>query len=292
LPEDRELIETPSREPTGVDLSICKTGRTRRRRIRAALAIVLVALLAVAGWLIVGGKAGRRHPPTALRVVTRPLRQSETGAVVGEHKRTPGKSTWHPPHVVKVWMVRYKRRTFRIIQLPRCEHLETVITYDPSGETVAHAKKRLGGVAACTGSFHNPKSMVLADFLQRRGTIVCPARTGRHCVVLDGNGALNISGDYAAMKGNSGYSAIALGQRLVPLQRDGFSLAFINKTTDRMAVGLNRNFIFIVQGKSDIWKLAGFLRTQLPVRTAVNCDGGHVVRGKGPVHLVFRWRKR
>jgi len=292
LPEKPELPETPSRKPTGVEFARYKAGRARRQRIRVALVIVLAALLVVAGWLILGGKAGRRDPRTAPKAVTRPLRQSETGAVVGEHKQTPRKSAWHPPHVVKVWMARYKRRTFRIIQLPRCEHLETVITYDPSAETVAHAKKRLGGVAACTGSFHNPRSMVLADFLQRRGTIVCPARTGRHFVVLDGNGALNISGDYAAVKGNLCYSAIALGQRLVPLQRDGFSLAFINKMTDRMAVGLNRNFIFIVQGKSDIWKLAEFMRTQLPVRTAINCDGGHVVRGKGPVHLVFRWRRR
>jgi len=252
----------------------------------------LAALVLLAAWLILGGRSRRDDRPAEPRVVARPLRQSEAAAVLGECKQTHRKSSWHPRHVLKVWMARYKRRTFRIIQLPRCEHLETVITYDPAGETVAQAKKRLGGVAACTGSFHDPKSMVLADLLQRHGTIVCPARTGRHFVVLDGNGRVDISGDYAAVKGNSGYSAIALGQRLVPLQRDGFSLAFMNRMTDRMAVGLNRNFILIVQGKSDIWKLAEFLRTKLPVSSAINCDGGHVVRGKGPVHLVFRWKTR
>lgn len=169
--------------------------------------------------------------------------------------------------------------------------METLITYDPRGETLREAMKRLGGVAASTGSFHNPKSMVLADFLQRKGTIMCPARTGRCFVAVDHNGALDISGDYKAVKGDAKFSAIALGQRLVPLMQDKFSLAFMNQVTDRMAVGLNKNFIFIVQGKTSIWRLSEFMQTELPVSTAINCDGGHVVRGKGPVHLVFRWRQ-
>jgi hypothetical protein len=84
---------------------------------------------------------------------------------------------------------------------------------------------------------------------------------------------------------------MALGQRLIPLQRDGFSLAFMNRVTDRMAIGVNDYFIFIVQGKSSIWRLADFMRRKLPCKTAINSDGGHVVRGKAPVHIVFRWKQ-
>ena len=65
----------------------------------------------------------------------------------------------------------------------------------------------------------------------------------------------------------------------------------MNRVTDRMAIGVNSNFIFIVQGRSDIWRLADFIGHKLPVTTAINCDGGHVVRGKAPVHIVFRWRQ-
>ena len=169
--------------------------------------------------------------------------------------------------------------------------MEALISYNPQGETIREAKNCLGGIAASTGSFHNPKSMVLADFLQRKGTIMCPARTGRCFVAVDGIGALSISGDYNTIKGDPKFSAIALGQRLVPLMQDGFSTAFMNKVTDRMAVGLNKSFIFIVQGKSSVWRLSQFMQTKLPITTAINCDGGHVVRGKGPVHIVFRWKK-
>ena len=48
---------------------------------------------------------------------------------------------------------------------------------------------------------------------------------------------------------------------------------------------------FIVQGKSDIWRLAEFMQEKLHVDVAVNADGGHVVHGRAPVHIVFRWRE-
>jgi hypothetical protein len=132
--------------------------------------------------------------------------------------------------------------------------------------------------------------MALADFLQRGGNVISPARTGRSYMAVYANGMLDISHDYSMVKGKSGISALALGQRLLPLQMDGFSKAFMNKQTDRMAVALNSNYVFLIQGKSDIWRLSHFIKSKLPATSAVNCDGGHVVRGKGPVHIVFRWK--
>lgn len=107
---------------------------------------------------------------------------------------------------------------------------------------------------------------------------------------MDGIDALSISGDYDMAKGDPWFRAIALGQRLVPMMQDGFLTAFTNKITDRMAIGLNRNFIFIVQGEVQHLSAVLVHADQLPVSTAINCDGGHVVHGKGPVHLVFRWQ--
>jgi len=264
---------------------------------RASLGIAGRAILCGALVLIIGALVLFRPSPTPKsQPDTHPmpaqlvLTSSEASALFGSPP-APAQKKWHPPHVVKVWMARHKGRTFRVIQLPRCEHLETVITYDPSGETLKRAKLRVGGIAAVTGSYHHPQSMALADFLQRDGCVLAAARTGRCLVTVDRDGLLDISPEYASIKGASGVSALALGQRLVPFVPDGFSTAFMNRVTDRMAIGLNRNFIFIIQGKSDIWRLAHFIRTKLPVRTAVNSDGGHVVRGKAPVHIVFCWRR-
>ncbi len=273
-----------------------KNSANHRRVLAMSGIIILVAgvlILAADIWMSRQAKVetpdGDR--PTAPKPFSRLLKPAEAAAVLGAEPPAPKQTSWHPPHVVKVWLTNYRGHTYRITQIPRCEHVETVIAYNPSGETLQQAKKRLGGMAASTGSFHNPKSMALADFLQSKGSIVSPARTGRAFVAIDKHGGVDISGDYEKVKADPGASAIALGQRLVPLARDGFTVAFMNRITDRMAVGLNTNYIFIVQSKTSIWRLSEFLRTQLPVTTAINCDGGHVVRGKGPVHLVFRWRK-
>jgi hypothetical protein len=201
------------------------------------------------------------------------------------------KKEWHPPHLLKVWTTKYKNCIYRVTQLPRCEHIETVITYNGHGETLAQAKKRVGGIAALSGSFHHPKSYSLADFVQRDGEILSSATTGRCFVCIDQDGVMDISRDYCSIKGQSGISALALGQSLIPLRRDGFSIAFMNRKTDRMAIGINEYFIFIVQGKSSIWRLADFMSKRLPCKKAINSDGGHVVRGKAPVHIVFRWKK-
>ncbi len=250
-------------------------------------------LLTVAACIIIcwPRQVERPKPTKPAKPSVTVLKPSQADVLLRVEKSKPKTDGYHPPHVVKVWTTRHMGRIFRVIQLPRCEHMEMLITYEPYGETLAQAKKRLGGVAACTGSFHHPKTMALADFLQRNGAVLADSRTDR-CVVTDHDGGkLNILRDCTQIKGMPGVSALKLGQRLVPFHSDGFSTAFMNRVTDRMAIGLNSNFIFIVQGKSDIWRLAHFFKTKLPVSTAVNSDGGHVVRGKAPVHLVFRWKK-
>ena len=215
--------------------------------------------------------------PKPLPVVSRPVKSAPT--------------VYHPPHEVKVWLAHYKGRTFRVTQLPRCEHLETVFTYDPTGETLARARKRMGGIAGMSGSFHNPRSMYLADLLQKDGAVLSAATTGRAMVVVWPSGILDITRDYTKVIRHQGVHAMALGQQLFPFTYDRFTKSFMNEVTQRMSIGINLHFIYIVQGKSDIWKLAAFYRDKIPVRVAVNSDGGHVVAGRAPVHIVFRWKQ-
>jgi hypothetical protein len=196
----------------------------------------------------------------------------------------------HPKHVVKTWLTSYGGRIFRVTQLPRCEHVEAIIARNPKGETKEEAMHRLGGAAVSTGAFHNPDNLELVDFVQQEGAIVSEATTGRWFLAIFENGALNISDNYMMVKGKSGVSALALGQRLVPLHQDGFSKSFMNAITDRMALGLSHDYIFITQGRSSIWTLADFIKAKLPVTIALNADGGHVVKGRAPVHVVFRGR--
>jgi len=261
-------------------------GHSRKYLLLTSAALAVVAIMACPLLYQIDKTEQPKQPKHVVKV----LKSAESDHVLGATAIKPKKTSYHPPHVLKVWTAVYKGRTFRVTQLPHCEHIETLITYDGSGETLKQAKLRTGGIAACTGSFHNSQSMALADFLQRDGCVVSPARTGRNYIAVHASGKLDISDNYNAVKGKTGISALALGQRLLPLQQDGFSTAFMNKVTDRMAVALNGNFIFIVQGKSDIWRLSHFIGHKLPARTAINCDGGHVVRGKGPVHIVFRWK--
>ncbi len=200
------------------------------------------------------------------------------------------KDTYHPPHRVKVWMLRYRGRVFRIVQLPRCADIQVILSFAPRGETLLRAKKRLGGVAVCTDGFVHSTSYALADFLQDRGRQLSRAATGRWMLVIYDTGKLDISANYMFVKGNRGVTAAALGQRLVPLQKDGFTLAFMNRDTDRMGIGLSRHHIFIAAGTSDIWRFSKLFQDVLHCRVAINTDGGHVVRGKTSTHIVFRWR--
>ncbi len=142
-----------------------------------------------------------------------------------------------------------------------------------------------------TGTFHDPHTLWLADFLQRNGTIECDTSTGRWLLTIDADGRLDITSTSTSYKGKAGVSAMALGQRLVPLHRDGFSTSFMTRVTDRMAIGLTANHVYLVAATTDIWRLASFMQDKLHVDIAINSDGGHVVRGRAPVHLVFRWRR-
>lgn len=262
----------------------------RRKGRWGVVLIVGLILLAASGILAVAFLRLGKAPPTPAPPAPPPLKPVRATKVkVYLSERKPA-IAWHPKHMVKVWLTTHRGRTFRVTQLPRCEHLEAVIAHNPSGETLNQAKQRFDGAAAMTGSFHDPRTMSLVDFLQRQGTIECGLTTGRWSLVISEGQVTDISDNYMLVKGKAGVSVIALGQRLVPLHHDHFSVAFMNRVTDRMALGLGKNYLFIVQGKSDIWRLADFMAKQLPVKIAINSDGGHVVRGRAPVHIVFRWR--
>jgi hypothetical protein len=211
---------------------------------------------------------------------------------VKKQKRIIVRHAWHPSHVVKSWTTTYKGHRLHVIQLPRCQHLETMLTYNPSGETFAQAKRRVGGAAIMSGSFHHSQSFSLADFLQRDGRVLSPARTGRIFLVILPDGSVDLTKNYGKYKRKPGVSAMAMGQVLVPWQPDGFGTGFANRHTDRMALALNRNYIYIIQGQADLWALASYIKHKLPVRIAANSDGGHVVRGSAPVHVVFRWKPK
>lgn len=224
------------------------------------------------------------------RGVLPPRSEKPPKAEIYQSQPIPPPVQYHPPHIVKVWITEYRGKAYRTIQLPRCEHLEAVLTYEPSGETLRQAQERMGGVAASTAGFCHPTSYSLADFIQRQGRQLTNARTGRWMFVIFEDGSTDLSGNYMLIKKKAGVTAIALGQRLVPLERDGFSRSFMNRHTDRMAIGMRKHFIYIVSGKSDIWTLSRFMDEVLECKVAINCDGGHIVRGKSPTHIVFRWR--
>jgi len=262
-------------------------GRTINWRIAVAICVTALGALFAAAVLRPTSPAPQPTSPTPRQDTVKSPLPAKVRVYRSEREPPPKE---HSKHIIKVWLTEHKGRTFRVIQLPRCEHMEAVIAHEPSGETVQRAKRRLGGVTAMTGSFHDPRTMALVDFLQRKGNISSHATTGRWFLAITWGQVSDISDNYLLVKGKSGVSVIALGQRLVPLHRDGFSLGFMNRVTDRMALGMSKNYIFIVQGKSDIWRLAHFMQHKLPVKIALNSDGGHTVRGKAPVHIVFRWR--
>lgn len=131
-----------------------------------------------------------------------------------------------PDHAVKTWAASYRGRTFRVTRLPRCQHIESLIAYNAAGETKEQAQRRLQGIAVCSGSFHHPRTMAIADFLQNKGEVITDPTTHRWFLAVLDDSQLKISGNYDLLKGRHGVSALALGQRLVPLHQDGFSRAF------------------------------------------------------------------
>lgn len=203
-------------------------------------------------------------------------------------KTTPSR---HPRHQMVVWTTKYKGVIFRVIKLPRCEHLETIITYFPSGETKEQAKKRLEGNAVSTACFYNRQTLKPVDFFRRYGQEIIGKEKGRKVLLILENGHLEITGDYDYVRQKPNADAIALGQQLVPFCYDDFSIRFANLETDRMALDFSKNYLYIIQGRTNLWRLSKFIKEKLYCDTAINTDGGHAVKGKSPFHLVFRWKK-
>lgn len=196
----------------------------------------------------------------------------------------------HPKHQMTVWTTRYKKTVFRVIKLPRCEHLEIVFTYCLPGETKEQAKKRLNGVTACTGCFYNPAELRPVDFFRRNGQKIVGKEQGRCFLATFPDGRIELSKDYRLLE-NQEIDALALGQMLVPFSYDGFNDYFANIQTDRMALGFSKKHLYIIQGKTSLWKLTKFIQEKLYCDLAINTDGGHAVKGYSPFHLVFRWQK-
>lgn len=245
---------------------------------------ILAPVLALGVALLPARLGVERRPPPPAPPPPKPE------AVVIPLPGPPPRRRWHPEHRVKVWMAKFHGRIFRTVQLPRCEHIEMVITYVPApGETCVQAKRRTGAIVACSGSYHHPQSMALADFLSRSGHVLAGRRTQRGILTSDPPQVADIL-DHV-VRGKQ-VDAVALGSRLVPFSLDGFPRSFANEQTDRMAIGLTKGYVFVVQGKSDLWRLSAFMREALGCSKAINADGGHVVKGRGPVHIAFRWRRR
>jgi len=73
---------------------------------------------------------------------------------------------------------------------------------------------------------------------------------------------------------NPTINALALGQRLVPFHHDSFSVRFANLLTDRMALSFSRHYLYLVQGKSNLWLMGRFIEEKLYANQAINLDGG------------------
>lgn len=205
------------------------------------------------------------------------------------------KTRHHPKHVMKVWTTTFvynHKHIYRVIMLPRCEHIEVIPTFLPIGETKEHAKKRLKGIAVCTSGYYNPANYRAVDYFRRDGVIIVGREVGRSFLAIYPDGRLDISRDYSWLKSNIDINAVALGPNLNPFQYQGFKLNFSTRMTDRMAIGLTDNNVFIVQGCSDLKALSEFMKYVLHCQKAINTDGGHVVKGLSPYHLVFRWKTK
>ncbi|AKM82733.1 TPA: hypothetical protein DD449_00660 [Candidatus Berkelbacteria bacterium] len=197
----------------------------------------------------------------------------------------------HPKHIVKPWVTKYKGATFLVVQLPRCNHVEAVISYEPGGEKKERAKKRLGGFAVCSGNFYDCRTNLPVDYFRRNGVKVKGREVGRYFLAIHPDGRINLSQDYQLLNKNKEIDAVALGQMIKPFRYDGFKTVFIDAETDRMGMGFTSGYIYIVQSRTNIRTLASFFANVLKCDEAINTDGGHVVKGKSPFHIVFRWHK-
>lgn len=197
----------------------------------------------------------------------------------------------HPRHQVIVWTTRFEGTIFRVIKFPHCEHVETIITDEPTGETKKQAKDRWDGFASSTACFYNQDNLQPVDFFRRYGKIKVGREVGRGVLIIREDGHLEITRDYDFLLSNPAMDALALGSTISPFNLDGFTTSFANLITDRMSLAISSKYIYLVQANTSLWKMSQFVQKRLPCDTAINTDGGHAVKSKSPYHLVFRWRK-
>lgn len=194
----------------------------------------------------------------------------------------------HPRHEVVVFEKKYRNRNFLVVRLPHCEHLEMIVAYNPEAETKRQAKERTGGIAVSTGPFYNMTTKTPVDRVMKNGKSLSHDVADRTVLVVLPSGKLKLTRDFEMVKNID--EAAALGQTLIPFSYDGFSKKFANQKTARNAIGITKEHIYIVQTTSDLWRLSSFMEKELDCQSAINCDGGHTVKGKSPFHLVFRWK--
>lgn len=202
----------------------------------------------------------------------------------------PSQEKPHPKHEVTEDIFKFQKRTLHVVTLPRCEHLDVFFTNNPRGETVQQAKLRIKGIAASTGCYYHTGTYKAVDLLRRDGVKLSDRNAGRYFLIILPSGELLISNNSKLLELYPDADAVALGQILVPFSFDGFSVRFANKITQRMALGFTKDRVYIVSGKSNLWTLSKFMKEKLNCDIAINCDGGHTVRGHSPFHLVFRWK--
>ncbi|MDZ7586396.1 MAG: hypothetical protein U0946_01460, partial [Patescibacteria group bacterium] len=187
-------------------------------------------------------------------------------------------STDHPRHQVIVWTTRYKGTIFRVIKFPHCQHVETIFTNCPPGETRKQVKDRLGGFASSTACFYNRNTLLPVDFFRKSGKVYVGREVGRSVLAIREDGRLEITKDYDFLQSDATIDALALGSLISPFSLDGFTSDFANLITDRMSLAISPKYIYLVQANTSLWKMSQFVEVRLPCDMAINTDGGHSVK--------------
>ncbi len=197
----------------------------------------------------------------------------------------------HPSHEVLVSVVRYQHRIFHVVRLPRCEHLEAVITNEPSGETLAQAKQRMGGVASIPAPSMTPTASLspISSSATAPSNPAPPPAAG--CSSSPPTASSTSPATTRSTKASPASPRWPWASASSPSTATASTTSCMKRRTERMAIGLTKEDIYLVEANTDIPRLAAFMKNKLKVEIALNSDGGHVVHGNAPVHLIFRWRR-
>ena len=191
----------------------------------------------------------------------------------------PPERKWHPRHQSKTWLTKYRGRIFRTTQLPRCEHVEMLVTYHPApGVTRAQVKQRTGAIVVCTGSYHHPQTMALADYLQRDGRVLMARRTQRFMLTSDTTKVVDILDEI--IRGNEVSACPA--SRLCRLLMVSRSRSPTGRPTAWQSA--SPKAIFVVQGLRPV-------APRLEVSAAYDQRRWRAWPRSRLVHIAFRWRK-